>query len=923
MEFPKQYNPKDFELALYEEWERTGKFKPTEQSRTGDTFYIPIPPPNVTGNLHIGHALTLTLEDIMVRYHRMKGDSTLWVPGTDHAGIATQAKVEQKLAKEGKTRDDLGREAFLDEVWKWKDEYANNINNQVRKMGASCDWSRERFTLDDGLSANVQHAFMDLYNKGLLYRGEYMVNYSPTLGSVISDIEVDYKEEEGKLYYITYFVSGSDNELVVATTRPETLLGDQAIAVHPKDKRFKKLIGRSVILPIVNKEIPIIGDEMVDIEFGTGAVKITPAHDATDFEVAGRHNLRRDYIVIDKNGYMTEEAGIFAGQDAETARENIVELLKAKGNLVKIEPYTHKVGYCSRGGCKVETVVSTQWFVKSSELAKKVIAGYKKKEFEIIPSRFNKSFEDWIYNLRDWCVSRQLWWGHQIPAYYDVKTNELLTVSLDEDAVFAKYGKENVYRDSDVLDTWFSSALWPFSILDWTPENPGELFKKFYPANVLETGYDIIFFWVIRMLLFWYEYTGQTPFKTIYLHGLVFDDTGRKMSKSWGNVVDPLDVIDQYSADALRMTCVIGNTPGNNLNFSIKNVEGNSVFLNKLWNVTRFVHANIWSITEEYSELQAHVESKFADLLPHEQWILSRLKAVIDKTTDGMETYNFSECGQDLIAFTRDEFADFFIEEYKLTKDSTPHGRSVLAYAVLTLLKLWHPYIPFASEELYRRITDAQWENSQKGWNSSEDREAKQGVQNQYDARASEIWTGSSTFGGFSGLMESEWPVLNITRNKKIEADTLVLFDVIRSIRNLRATKGVKPGDLTSVSFLAPKKSLAILEENDVVLRGLAKIKDVTIVKSKVEDPQYVYGVVGDIEIFVRIELSAVDTEAEKARLKEQIENKKEYLRTLDAKLLNADFIRNAPEKVVRIEQDKRSQTEDQLKKLLEKFNSL
>lgn len=400
MEFPKQYTPKNFEKALTEKWEKNGQFQPKE-STTGKSFYLPMPPPNVTGNLHLGHAMTLTLEDMMVRYHRMKGDATLWVPGTDHAGIATQARVEKMLAESGKKREEMGRESFLDEVWKWKDEYASNINNQVRQMGASCDWSRERFTLDEGLSKNVGYTFVDLYNKGLLYRGEYMVNYSPALGSVISDIEVDYKEEEAKLYYITYFVSGSDNELILATTRPETLLADQAVAVHPKDKRFKKLIGRNVILPIMNTEIEIIGDEMVDMTFGTGVVKITPAHDPVDFETGKRHNLRLDYGVIDKNGIMTKEAGIFAGQDVLTARANIVELLRSKGNLVKIEPYTHKVGYCSRGGCRVESIVSTQWFVKSSELAKKVIAGHKKGEFEIVPERFNKTFEDWIYNLRD------------------------------------------------------------------------------------------------------------------------------------------------------------------------------------------------------------------------------------------------------------------------------------------------------------------------------------------------------------------------------------------------------------------------------------------------------------------------------------------------------------------------------------------
>lgn len=880
MEFPKQYGPKEFEKALAIKWEEEGKFKPKE-STTGKTFYLPIPPPNVTGNLHIGHALTLTMEDIMVRYHRMRGDSTLWVPGTDHAGIATQAKVEQKINKEGKTREGMGRSLFLDEVWKWKDEYAANINNQVRQMGASCDWSRERFTLDEGLNKNVEYTFVDLYKKGLLYRGEYMVNYSPVLGSVISDIEVDYKEEEGKLYYINYFISGSDNELQVATTRPETLLGDQAIAVNPKDKRFKKFIGRSVILPIVNKEIPIIGDDMVDITFGTGAVKITPAHDATDFEVGKRHNLRLDYQVLDKNGYMTKEAWIFAWQDAETARANIVELLRAKGNLVKVEPYIHKVGYCSRWGCKVETIVSTQWFVKASELAKKVMVGYKKKEFEILPAKFNRDFENWMGNLRDWCVSRQLWWGHQIPAYFDVKTKELLEVTLDEESVYVKYGKENVYRDADVLDTWFSAALWPYSILDWTPKNPGELFNKFYPAQVLETGYDILFFWVIRMLLMGYEYTNQTPFKTIYLHGLVFDDTGRKMSKSWGNVIDPLDVIRDYSADALRLTCSIGNTPGNNLNFSIKNVENNSIFLNKLWNVTRFVHANIGEITDDYTGLKSKIESSWTSFLPHEQWIVSRLKWIIDGVTTGMDDYLFSEAGQDLVSFTRDEFADFFIEEYKLTKATTENGRDVLAFTVLSLLKLWHPYIPFVTDELYARITDGK------------------------------------------SLMDSEWATLNVTRNKKIEADTLVLFEAIRTIRNIRATKWVKPSDTVDVIVQAPKKSLQILEENEVIFLGLAKIKELSISKNKPENTDLAYAVTGDMEFYITIPVYEGNKEEEIARLKEQIENRKEYLRTVDLKLLNADFVRNAPEKVVRMEQEKRSQAADQLKKFEEKLNSL
>ncbi|MDD2565480.1 MAG: valine--tRNA ligase, partial [Candidatus Gracilibacteria bacterium] len=460
MEFNKSYNPKEFEKNIYQKWLDGDKFLP-KKSETGKTFYIPMPPPNVTGNLHIGHSLTLALEDIMVRYHRLKGDETLWIPGTDHAGISTQNVVEKKLSSQGISRTEIGREKFISEVWKWKDEYHKNITDQIKLMGASCDWSKERFTLDEGLNKTVEYTFCDLYNKGLIYRGEYMVNFSPALQTVVSDIEVVHKEEETNMYYITYFVSGSDNELIIATTRPETLLADQAIAVNPKDKRYKKMIGRNVILPIVNKEIPIIGDDNVDKDFGTGVLKITPAHDPADFQIAKKHNLKLDFSAIDRNGRMTREAGIFAGQDYITARQNIVELLRSKGNLVKIEPYTHKVGYCERTGCKIETVVSTQWFVKSSEMVNKVIAGYKKKEFTIVPERYNKTLEDWIFNLRDWCISRQLWWGHQIPAYFDVNTGELVAVSEDEQGVYDKYGKDNVKRDEDVLDTWFSSSLWP------------------------------------------------------------------------------------------------------------------------------------------------------------------------------------------------------------------------------------------------------------------------------------------------------------------------------------------------------------------------------------------------------------------------------------------------------------------------------
>ncbi|MDD2516071.1 MAG: valine--tRNA ligase [Candidatus Gracilibacteria bacterium] len=878
MEFQKTYNPKQFEEEIYKYWEDTNKFKP-KPGKTKKTFYIPIPPPNVTGNLHLGHAMTVSLEDIMTRYHRMAGYETLWVPGTDHAGISTQSVVEKKLAKCGIKRTDLGREKFLEEVWKWKNEYETNILGQIKKMGSSCDWTKTRFTLDKGLNEIVEYAFCDLYKKGLLYKGEYMVNYSPALETVLSDEEVEYKEEEAFLYYITYFVSGSDKELVVATTRPETMLADQAIAVHPKDKRFKKLIGRKVILPIVNKEIPIIGDEAVEMNFGTGALKVTPAHDPVDFEIAKRHGLRLDYQVIDKTGKMSKEAGIFAGQDVLTARENVVELLRSKGNLVKSEPYKHKVGYCERSKCRVETIVSIQWFINATEMAKKVIVGYKNKEFEIMPKRFEKVFEDWIYNLHDWCISRQLWWGHQIPAYYEKGTDKLLEVTTDEKSVFSKYGEENVYRDSDVLDTWFSSAMWPFSVLDWNPEKPGELYKKFYPAQVLETGHDIIFFWVIRMLLMGYEYTGQTPFKTIYLHGLIRDEVGRKMSKSLGNGIDPLDVIKEYSADSLRMTVVIGNTPGNDLKFSMKNVEGNNIFLNKLWNIARFVSVNVGEINKSYDDLQKDILKNYDKLLVHEKRILSKLRFLNDKMTKGMKEYNFSETGFDLIEFTKDEFADFYIEEYKLTKDESKFGQDVISFVLMTILKLWHPYVPYITEKIYQSIQDKE------------------------------------------DLIDSAWPEIKISQNEKIEKDFEGLYDAIRVIRNIRTEKIIKPSELVDIYIIGPKARLDSLRENEIILKGLAKIDKLEL-NSKltgIKTELMSFVVTGNLEIYIDTKNND-NLEHEIERLKGEISDKKEYIKIIDKKLLNDSFIRNAPADLVRKEQDKKAQAIEQLEKLKEKL---
>lgn len=888
-DFPKKYSPKEFEQNIYKTWESEGKFKPRE-SRTGEQFYIPIPPPNVTGILHLGHALTCTIQDIMTRYHRMKGDSTLWVPGTDHAGIATQAKVEQKLATEWKTKFDLSREDFLSECFDWKDKHANIITDQFRQMWASCDWTKERFTLDDSMNKRVNKAFVDLYNKGLIYKWEYMVNYSPALNTVLSDQEVDTKEEKGNMYYITYFVAGSDNEVVVATTRPETLLGDVAVAVHPKDKRYKKLLkaGKKLILPIVNKEIPLIADEYVDMEKGTGAVKITPAHDPNDFQMAKRHDLPMDNVVLWKDGKMTEVTGIFAWQDYLTARSNVVELLKAKGNLVKIEDHVSQVGYCSRSGVKVETIISSQWFVKVESLVKKVTKWYKAKEFEIIPKRFNKTFEDWIFNLNDWCISRQLLWWHQIPVWYGPDGKDFAAENVEEAQKIANehYGKEvELNRDEDVLDTWFSSGLWPFSVLDydmwWGEQN--ELVKEFYPAAMLETGHDIIFFWVIRMLLFWYEFTGTTPFEKIYLHWMVRDKHGAKMSKSAGNGIDPLDMIDKYGTDALRLTLSIGNTPWNDLKFDEANVENNMLFINKLWNASRFVSVNLSDEVKSTSveDIEKELLENYDNLMFHEKWILSRIRYISDLVWKDMDNNNFSEAGQELQSFTKNEFCDYYIEEFKLTKEKSQFWEKVITYVMNNILKLWHPYIPFVSTEIYNKL-------------------------------------------GFDwDLIEVEWSSVKLPRDEKIEKNKQLIISIIKEIRSLRADNNIMPNKSIGLQIYAKNKNAEVISEVLEVIAGIVKADKFELVDKKPTDDNLAYGVIkAGVEVFVDT-ANALDVEKEVERLNEQINDTKEYIAILDKKLLNEAFVSRAPEKLVRAEMDKKEQAKQKLEKLEEKLSKL
>ena len=890
-DFQKKYEPKNFEEKIYKSWEEKWKFKPKE-SKTWETYYIPMPPPNVTSHLHIGHSVMLTLEDIMARYHKMKWDSTLLLPWTDHAGISTQIKVEEKLLKEGKNKSDISREEFLEECWSWTKKYSWQIQNQFRKMWTSCDWSKERFTLDEWMNKRVIEAFVDLYNKWLIYRGEYMVNYDPILNTVVSDQEVIIREEKWFLYHITYFVSGSDNEIIIATTRPETLLWDVAVAVHPKDKKYNKLLKfwKKLILPIVNKEIPIIADEMVDMDFWTGAVKITPAHDPNDFELGKKHDLPLDKVVLWKNWNMTEIAWIFAWQDYKTARENIVELLKAKWNLVKMEPHNSNIAYSERSWAKIETIISEQWFIKIAPITKKLIQWYKNKDFEIIPKKFNKIFEDWLFNLKDWCISRQLQWGHRIPVYYNNTTWEQLVTTDDLS------NNKDYTQDSDVLDTWFSSALRPFSTLDynvWWLEQ-SDLFKKFYPAQVLETWHDIIFFWVVRMLLFWYEFTWQTPFKKIYLHWLVRDKFGKKMSKSLWNGINPIDMIEKYWTDALRLTLSIWNTPWNDLRFDEANVENNKIFINKLWNASRFVYVNIWTYVEAktcdieiknflpwHHMLEDILIKNYDKLMLHEKWILSRIRYLADLVTQSMEDYDFSISWQELYSFTKNEFCDYFIEEFKITKDDSKYSKEVVIYLINILLKLWHPYIPFVTEEIYRKLW-FEWD-----------------------------------------LIDSDWPKLNIKRDVEIEKDKILIMDIIREIRKLRSENNIFPAKTIWVQIYSKNKDSEIIKDSINLIWNIVKAENITFVTKKTNNSNFAYSVLKSwVEIYVDTK-NAVDMKKEIERIKEQISDTKEYIAILDKKLLNESFVRKAPAELVRSETDKKKQASIKLGKLEEKLGNL
>ncbi len=870
-EIPKAYDPKLVEESVYGQWMADNAFAPVE-SKKEQHFVIPMPPPNVTGMLHLGHGITLTLEDIMIRYHRMLGEETLFIPGTDHAGIATQVVVEKHLAEDGKSKADLGREKFVATVWEWKEKYHALITGQIKKMGTSCDWSRERFTLDKGLSRAVRKVFVDLYEEGLIYKGDYLVHWCPRCQTVLSDLEINYKEEAGKLWMIRYFVKAADKSVVVATTRPETMLGDTAVAVHPNDDRYKEFVGKTLILPILNREIPVITDESVDMQFGSGALKITPAHDLTDFAIGKKHNLPV-ISVIGKDGKMSKAAGKFAGLSTEQARENIVEYLNNIGNLESSQDFNHNVGYCDRCNTKVEPYLSTQWFVKMQPLAEETLKQLEKEKLTFVPDRFEKTFRDWLLSVHDWCISRQLWWGHQIPAYTCKKCKKL---TVSEEAPTKCVCKNTTFdQDPDVLDTWFSSALWPFSILGW-PLKTDDL-RRFYPAAVLETGYDIIFFWVVRMVFMGVHFMKRLPFKTVYLHGLVRDEQGRKMSKSLGNGIDPIEVIDQYGADALRLSLSLGNTPGNDLRFSLAKVEGNRNFINKLWNASRFILLKTKE-RKAYSALEKHINDSFRRLPPTSRWVLTRLQQLIQSTTDSVNQHRFGDAGAALYDFTWNEFCDWYIEVAKT--NLTPLIQDVLQYSMLTLLKLWHPYIPFVTEKI---------------WSFYHQRDL---------------------------LVTSHWPTVH---KEMLDDANLIevehVFGVIRAVRNLRAEQKIEP-HLAIDALIISHDKLHVLVDHKEIIKALARLDKVKILKEGQPEEKSLSALVDTIEVYLPLS-GLVDEKKEKEKIMKEIVAKEQFIESIRQRLNNKDFMKKANKEVVKRDKERLAKEDENLKQLKDQLKKM
>ncbi len=873
-ELSKTYDPKDIEDRLYKNWEEKGYFH-AEVDRSKKPFTIVMPPPNITGQLHMGHALDNTLQDILTRFKRMQGYSALWLPGTDHASIATEAKVVEKLAKEGITKEDIGREKFLDEVWDWKKEYGGRIVKQLRKMGSSADWQRERFTMDEGCNEAVKEVFVNLYNKKLIYRGERIINWCPHCLTSISDAEVEYEDQAGHFWHLRYPLSDGSGYIEMATTRPETMLGDTAVAVNPSDDRYKDMVGKTVILPIVHREIPIIADDYVDMEFGTGVVKITPAHDPNDFEVGLRHNLPV-INVLTEDAKIVDDYPEFAGLDRYEARKAIVDALDKEGALVEIEDYSHNVGTCYRCHTTVEPRVSKQWFVKMEELAKPAIEAVKSGKTKFVPEHFDKTYYHWLENIRDWCISRQLWWGHRIPAFYCDDCGELV-VTKENSCKCPKCGKE-MRQDPDTLDTWFSSALWPFSTLGWP--NKTEELDYFYPTNVLVTGYDIIFFWVIRMMFSGLEHTGEVPFNTVLIHGLVRDSQGRKMSKSLGNGIDPLEVIDKYGADALRLTLVTGNAPGNDMRFYWERVEASRNFANKIWNASRFILMNLDKADSSAVEL--------SDLAPADKWILSKLNTLAKDVTENMENYDLGVAVQKIYDFIWEEFCDWYIEMVKPRlwndEDTTKAAALWTLKTVLTeSLKLLHPYMPFITEEIFLNLTDEET------------------------------------------IMLSKWPEYKAEWNFP-EAETAIdhCKDLVKGVRNVRTQMDVPPSRKAKLFVVSDDASIrADLDANKDVYVNLASASQIFIQADKTGISEDAVSVVipGAVAYLPLEEL--VDFEKEKERLNKEKDKLTKELARSRGMLSNEKFLANAKPEKVEEEKAKLAKYEQMMAQVEERLASM
>ncbi len=872
---PKTYNPSTVEKKWYDYWLEKGYFAPSEDL-TREPFSIVMPPPNVTGMLHMGHALDNTLQDILTRWRRMQGYSVLWLPGTDHAGIATQARVEESLAQQGISRHDLGREAFLEKVWEWKHIYGSTITNQLKMLGASCDWSRERFTMDEGCSRAVREVFVRLFEKGLIYRGDYIINWCPRCHTTISDIEVEHIESEGKLYYIKYPLQDGEGYLTVATTRPETMLGDTGVAVNPADERYRDYIGKNLILPILGRVIPVVADDYVDREFGTGAVKVTPAHDPNDFEMGLRHNLP-PVNVINQDGTMSDEAGPYRGLDRYECRRRIVEDLREQGYLLKVEDHTHAVGHCYRCNTVIEPMISKQWFVKMKPLAEPAMKRVLDGDIVFVPGRFTKIYINWLENIRDWCISRQLWWGHRIPVWY-CECGEMIC-SREDPEVCPRCNSSALTQDPDVLDTWFSSALWPFSTMGW-PEDTRDL-ARFYPTSVLVTGRDIIFFWVARMIFAGLEFMKEVPFHDVMIHGLILDGQGRKMSKSLGNGIDPIEVIEQYGADTLRFSLITGTTPGNDVRFYMDKVENTRNFANKVWNASRFVIMNM----EDYERIElADSDFELAD-----RWILHRLSVTNREVTRLLEQYELGEAARTLYDFIWDDFCDWYVELAKprLYRPEKPRERKVAQNILLMVLKdtlkMLHPFMPFITEEIFQHLPEAT-----------------------------------------ESIMIEPWPENDRFYMPQAEEDMRLLIQIIRAIRNIRNEFNIPPGMLIPVQIVTPdtEKAAKILK-NRSYIENMANLKGINVTGPQETRPvQALSAYLVDIEILVPVE-GVIDVEKEIARLEKELHKTEQDIKRLESKLNNQGFISKAPAEVVEKEKARQKENLEKREGIIKRLQTL